>query len=495
MGKGGITLKVLGDFGPFSRVGKSIGYLVSVGGEHFLVDCGSPLFNQIGGHGIKDITGLLITHCHDDHKRWFSDLALFHRYAPDFHSNIFLLATEDVLAGLIDSSAPAIDRSLSMDSERIIDIGFDEYADVQLIGPKARFRIATLDHGNGAGLLRVVDDAGEPLPPDRAKVVVSARTGRHRMLFRDPASGEWIEPESFYTFRSTAFYHSDRNVYRGDGFTIEAIKAPVWHGIPGFGVKFSTGTDTLFFTSDTAHNLDLWERLCDTKRPQQIADRAAFDAAHVIHGDINDYIERIWSRERYDEAVASFAHAFVVHDISLMKSVVHTDYIRLGNTVLERPNTLLTHSPDRITSEWMLCCAEKTFRIHGDRICEEVDGQLYEMDADIYHKEAGKFYAGYRREGGAYKVYRRDGVLNVFPFGLIEGLDPGEHIYNVDIFEDMDGRYYPKIDAANAYYRTRRDGRVERVEVTHKGSTGRVVAESHPRAPAALPAHAREAAR
>ena len=93
----GITLRILGDFGPFSRVGKSIGYKITIGTSNYLLDCGSPLFQQIGGHGIKEITGLIITHCHDDHKRWFTDLALFNMYASDADAGkIFLLTSEDV---------------------------------------------------------------------------------------------------------------------------------------------------------------------------------------------------------------------------------------------------------------------------------------------------------------------------------------------------------------------------------------------------------------
>ena len=39
----GITIRVLGDYGPFSRMGKSIGYQVTIGQSSYLVDCGSPL--------------------------------------------------------------------------------------------------------------------------------------------------------------------------------------------------------------------------------------------------------------------------------------------------------------------------------------------------------------------------------------------------------------------------------------------------------------------
>src|SRR5512135_3332123 len=120
----GITVKVLGDFGPFSRMGKSIGYQVIVGQSSYLIDCGSPLFQQIGGQALKKIKGLIVTHCHDDHKRWFTDLALFNRYTPDANRKIFFMTSEEVNEEIIRASSPALDRSLSLDSKRIVDIAY-----------------------------------------------------------------------------------------------------------------------------------------------------------------------------------------------------------------------------------------------------------------------------------------------------------------------------------------------------------------------------------
>jgi len=79
----GIVVKILGDHGPFSRIGKSIGYQITIGASNYLIDCGAPLFQHIGGHGLKNIDGLIITHCHDDQKRWYGDIALFSMYAAD----------------------------------------------------------------------------------------------------------------------------------------------------------------------------------------------------------------------------------------------------------------------------------------------------------------------------------------------------------------------------------------------------------------------------
>jgi hypothetical protein len=469
-----ILVRVLGDYGPFSRIGKSIGYQVTIGNSTFLVDCGSPLFKQIGGHGMKSITGLLITHCHDDHKRWFSDLALFNRYAPDMPGRLSLITSEEINDGLMRSSGSALNTSLSGDSRRIIDIAYDEYVDFRAIGPRARYRIVNEDNGDGTSRLCVQDSAGNRVGPERAKVVVSSRTGQPRLLFKDPEYNEWIEPESFYGYNSTVFYEPERNSYRSDeGFTIEAVKAPVWHGVPSIGLRFSIGGEALVFSADTAHDTELWHRLATERlSPARPLSGRDFDATEIIHGDINDYIERAWSEERYQEALVAFAGAAVIHDVSAQRSVVHTDYGALGRTVLEKEQTILTHSPDRMTSEWALSQAGKTFLVKGNRFLEQVGDRLYPLNADVYHKEHGRFFAGFRNPEGVTGVFEKNGLLSVEGDGTP---DKGELVYRVDMFEDIAGGYYPRLDRDNAEYRERRGGRVELVEYSEDGSSGRVV--------------------
>jgi ribonuclease BN (tRNA processing enzyme) len=470
----GIIVRVLGDYGPFSRIGKSIGYQVTIGLSTFLVDCGSPLFQQIGGHGMKHIKGLLITHCHDDHKRWFSDMALFNMYAPDIRSRLALFTSEEVNEGLVRSSAPSLNTSLSSDSLRIVDIAYDDYIDYGIIGPRSRYRIVNEHNADGCSRLYVADRDGNRVGPDRAKIIISSRSGHCRLLFKDPDYGEWIEPESFYGFSSQAFYEPDRNIFQGeDGFTIEAIKAPVWHGVPSIGLKFSTQEESLVFSADTVHDLELWRKLATERRtPERPVYGREFESAEIIHGDINDYIERTWSEERYNEAVGTFTDAAVVHDVSIRYSVVHTDYAALDRTVLTREQTLLTHSPDRMTSEWPLSQAGKYFLIKDHCFMEIVGELLYPLKADIYHKEEGRFYAGFKNPVGATGVYDKNGILSVEGDGTA---DKGEIIYRVDLYEDIAGGYYPRLDQAGAEYVERRDGRVEIVEFGEQGSRGRVV--------------------
>jgi ribonuclease BN (tRNA processing enzyme) len=472
----GVTIRILGDFGPFSRIGKSIGYQVSRGGRSYLIDCGSPLFHEISGHELKGVDGLVITHCHDDHKRWFTDLALFYMYARDLNRKLRLVTAENIHDELMTSCGPALDRSLSQDSKKVIDIPADEYIHYRMLGPRARYRIVMRHEGQGKTGLYVVDTAGNEVGPEKAKIIVSQRTRRRRMLFKDPDYGEWVEPESFYPFSSSIFYEEDRNMLQDAGdMTFEAVKAPVWHGVPAMGLRITTPHEKILFTSDTVHNRTLWKELYAEKRTQRLGSMSQkeFESARVIIGDINDYIERAWSEERYKEAVRAFEDVIVIHDVAVCNSVVHTDYERLDETGLVREKTILTHSPDRITSEWVLCDVGKTIRVVGNEFYEVVGENVCPMDADIYMKDVGKYYVGYRRDNGRYRVYEKDGLLTVSPDDR-KG-DGAAFLYRVDLYEDISGRYFPKIEDSAARYFRRPDGQVERLEFTEKGSRGTVV--------------------
>ncbi|VAX33568.1 hypothetical protein MNBD_NITROSPIRAE03-1876 [hydrothermal vent metagenome] len=470
----GITVRILGDFGPFSSMGKSISYQITIGQSVYLIDCGAPLFQQIGSQGLSEIKGLIITHCHDDHKRWFTDLALFNMYAPDISQKVFFLTSEDIHNELIRASGPALDRSLSNDSKNIIDIACEEYTDYRIIGPRAKYRIVSVDEGGGKTALYITDDNVNVVGPDIAKIVISDKTGRPRMLFKDPDYNEWVEPESFYPYSSSIFYEEDRNIYKTpEGFTFEAIKSPVWHGVPCIGIKITTDRETLIFSSDTVNDRELWKQLYTEKRVQRLKmSREEFESAAVIFGDINDYIERIWGEARYRAAINAFNDGIVIHDIAAGNSIVHTDYEKLKNTSLKKEKVILTHSLDGITSEWVLCDAGKSFKIKGDAFFEMVGDEPYPMNADIYNKEGGRYFVGYKNEEGRYNVYEKDGLLSL---SSAAGPEPGILLYRVDMYEDISGRYFPKLEEENAMYLERGDGRVELIEFTGEGSRGRIV--------------------
>lgn len=474
----GITVKILGDFGPFSRMGKSIGYQVTVGQSSYLVDCGSPLFQQIGGQELKKIKGLIITHCHDDHKRWFTDLALFHMYVSDPNSRILFITSEEVKGEILFASGPALDRSLSADSKKIIDIAHEDYIRHRIIGPRAKYRIVSVDGGAGKTSLRIEDLEGNIVGPEKAKIVISNKSKRTRMLFMDPNSKEWVEPNSFYPFSSDIFYEENKNICQDkeEGFTIEAVKEHSWHGVPTIGIKIRTGEDTLIFSSDTIHDVHLWRELCTEKHTQKMnMPKRDFESSSVIYGDINDFIERVWSVERYKEALCAFEDAVVIHDVCVEPTAVHTDYRLLRNIRLHKDRTILTHSPDRITSEWALCNSDKSFKIKGRKFYEIVGDRLYPMNADIYYKENGRYLAGYKNEKGSCTVYEKDGLLSLSIGGEPELATP---LFNADVYEDISGQYFPILESKNTMYRKRTDGQVEIVEFTDQGSRGRII-ENH----------------
>ena len=247
----------------------------------------------------------------------------------------------------------------------------------------------------------------------------------------------------------------------------------MWHGIPGIGVKVKTDKETLTFSSDTANDQELWKQLYTEKRKQRLnITKNEFESASVLYGDINDYIERTWSEERYQQAINAFNDAIVVHDLSVKNSIVHTDYEKLENAHLNKDKVLFTHSPDRITSEWTLSDAGKTFKIKENEFFEEVDGKLYRMNADVYHKENGRFFVGYKDEKGEYGVYEKDGLLRIFDG---KGSTQGNLLYKVKLYEDISGKYFPKLNEENSFYVERKDGRIELVKVADNGSTGKIV--------------------
>jgi len=169
----GITLKILGDYGSFSRIGKSIGYQVNIGDSKFLIDCGAPLFQQIGGHGHKEIDVIIITHCHDDHQRWFTDLALFHMYAADFSTKVSLLTSELVNSEIALGSSPALSTSLSKDMKNIIDIPYEDYVDFNILGPRPKYQIVNKNEDKGKSGLYVMDREGNVIGPDSSKIVIN----------------------------------------------------------------------------------------------------------------------------------------------------------------------------------------------------------------------------------------------------------------------------------------------------------------------------------
>lgn len=480
---GEIRVDILGDSGPFSRFGLSIGYRVRCGPASYLVDCGAPIFEFLKEQEVREVRGLIGTHSHDDHRRWFTDLALYKRYACGIKEKLVFITTETIHEEFLKNSRGALERSLSSDQKSIVEIPYDEYVNATTFGPRAKYRIQAFPVIEDSNAWRVVDADGEIVSASIAKVVVNARHGggRPRLLFRDEASGEWIEPENYYALDDPTFYHESPNVFRDEevGLEIRPVKESTWHGPPTIGVRFSTANETVVFSSDTVYDPELWKALADEYRPQRLGiSRREFEEAYVVYGNINDYVERIWSRRRYEQALHAYDGAVVIHDVSDPGSVVHTEYPKIARSP-HRP-LILTHSPDRFTSELPLAIAGKTYVIRGNEVTEEVQGgEQLPLDADAYHRNFGKAYVGYRNPNGAYRIVEKGrGYVDVVPR---DASVPGKTLYHIDLFEDIAGRYLPVVESPNEEYVTRPDGQIEHRTYTERGSRGRVAKDQRKR--------------
>lgn len=470
--QGDILFDVVGNTSPFSLAGESSGYMITVNGRSYLLECGSKVFPFLGFKGIQETQGMFCSHSHEDHKRWFTDIVLFRYYNVENNRPIRLITSEAVLEEYEKNSKGALERSLSSDSKRVVDIPFDDMVEGTIIGPRSKYYIHLEPGNDGSFRYDVRDREGNILGPDRAKIVINPRANRPRLLFRDEASGEWVEPESFYPFSSASFYEEEQNAYRDDkaGLTVTPIKAPVWHGVPTIGFRFECGPNRLIFSADTVYRPSLWKTLCEEYRPQRFEtiSRRDFASSRVIYGDINDFIERTWSRERYHAALSAYEGAVVIHDVARKNSVVHTDYADIVNAPIEK--LIFTHNPDNLTSLRPMLYSGQKLLLRGGEVYDCVRGRLHSLDADVYIRHFSGNYVGYRSEHGAYKVIEEDGLL-----GIAGNDHSASGLFQVDLYEDLEGEYYPILSEGPEFYRRREDGKVEKVLLREHSSEGRVV--------------------
>jgi len=469
-----IVIDVIGDSGPFSLIGKSIGYRIIAGGLLYLVDCGAPVFQLLGLDGIQKLRGIVATHSHEDHRRWFTDLALFKRYTPGCRGKLRLISSHTIHDEFHKNSKGALERSLSADSRQVVDMPYDGFVEKIFIGPKPRYHISYVHLDNEQGVMwRVVDEAGELVSPERAKVFINPSANRPRLLFRDPPSGLWIEPETYYSFKNRDFYQHGTTYYeeKKTGLRIDAIKDPAWHGPPTIALRFTLNETSVVFSSDTVYDPELWLSLVKERRPQKLdMSRQEFNQAPIILGNINDYIEQTWSEERYQEACRAYDNAAVIHDVDYSGSIVHTSYWKIEAAKL--PSVLLTHSPDSFASRLPLMASEKSFRINGTAITEITEHGDFPMNADCYIKDKGQYLVGYRNPEGGYAIIAGDKCL------VIKSRDevrPSEILATLDLYEDLRGGYYPKLKDEEERYYVRPDGKIELLRLDENGSTGTVV--------------------
>lgn len=493
----GIELDIIGDSSYFTRLGKGVSYLVRANGSEYLIDCGATPFLALGHDGLKNLKGLVATHSHEDHRRWFTDMVLYMRYHPDLGKMLRLITAESIHEEFEKNSKGALERTLSADRRRVVSVPYSEFVEKKLLGPRPLYNVQQRPAESGEGQVgrdrqksgrrgvvwRVVERAtGEVLPPARAKVFVDPRANRPRMLFKDPGLDKWVEPETFYPFSSTAFYEAERNdhVDEETGLTFRAIKAAAWHGPPVIGILATLGKTRLAFSSDTVYDPGLWRELVDEERPTppELGTRE-FEEASVIEGDINDYIERTWSEERLREGESCFDGAVVVHDADFEHSVVHTPYSKFKPDV-DWKRLLLTHTPDGFASTCPITITGRRYRVVEGEVFEVVDGEDLPLEADLYFKDAGNSpWVGYAAADGIARLWE-------IPRGMTVTLSPGagadeppakdaKLVGRFDAYMDVEGHYLPPIRPPDERYLKRRDGRLELVTDTPEGSQGKIV--------------------
>jgi ribonuclease BN (tRNA processing enzyme) len=467
-----IIFDVIGNTSPFSLMGESSGYMISVNDCSYLLECGSPIFPFLGYKGIAKIKGVFASHSHEDHKRWFTDIVLFTFYNPLFKHKVRLISAEVILDEFAKNSKGALERSLSYDSKSVIDTPYENMVEEVTIGPVSKYFIDLNATGDGAFHYEVNDRQGSTVGPEKAKIVINPTVTRPRLLYKDDESGEWVEPESYYPFSSTIFYEEDRNIFRDEeaGLTVKAIKSSAWHGVPTIAFKFMTEKNNLLFSSDTVYRPSLWKELYEEYRPQRFESisREDFEKSSIIYGDINDFIERMWSRERYEVAMSAYKDSIVIHDVARKNSIVHTDYPDIRNAPID--NLVFTHNPDNLTAWRPILTSRKRLVLRNGNVYESANEKLYPFDADVYIHHFSSDLVGYKSEKGAYKVIEKDELL-----GVVEAGNREKGLMRVDLFQDIRGEYFPILNDSDKYYTVRRDGKVEEVTIHENSSSGRVV--------------------
>ncbi len=472
-----LLIDVIGDSGPFSRLGKSIGYRIKAGESEFLFDCGAPVFQLLGPEGLSKIEGIIITHSHEDHKRWLTDIALFQKFSSSTEHKIPLYCSYKILNELRNTCAYALEQTLSSDSKRITNFTFSDYFDPHLIGPQPRYRCKKLNEKDGEENWAVVDRDGNQLPPDRARVFKLPEIHRPRMLFKDPREDIWVEPESFYPYTDERFYvnsgDSPEFIHEKSGLSFSPIKSTAWHGPVVNSYLFEYKDNRTFFSSDTYYNSDLWKQLINPVKPKKNLETGAEKGETFLRQDINDYLEQVWSRERLNRGLKFYEGEYpLIHDVSGPWAKVHTNYKHLEDYSGE---ILLTHSPDEFTSIHPLAHLQKTFIVRGNQFYEKTDGDLFSLEATCFHKHFNRYYLGFEEDGGEHLLIKeKPGVYDVFHESETIP-DKAEIIKKIKLYEDINGDYFPVLSSENEEYIVRPDGRVEHQIHTETGTKGKIV--------------------
>lgn len=477
--RGAIFVEALGDSPMFSDYGKNTSFLIYAGYRKFLIDCGANPFARLGHDGLANLGALIVTHSHDDHRRWFTEMALYRYYHPGIRRKLPVVATDNVLEELCISGQSALERTLTPDRKMATETPMEEFIEQIPIGPRAKYFATSIKlDRKGGPVWRIMDRAtGKLVPPEKGKVVLRNKGGRPRMLMRDDATGAWIEPECYYDFTDAAFYEEDLRDYvePETGLRIRAVKAPVWHGPSAIGLLLQTSSTRLAFSGDTVYDPELWSELTLPRQQDLPMSQPGFLDASVLYGDINRFVERIWSQQRLERALTIYNDHALFHEADAEHSVVHTRHSRL----LTHPAKVqvVTHVPDVFTSPYPIANRTKVYMVQEKQVREMGRQGPMPFIADIYHRDSvGNMYAGFEDANGSFGFFT-DQKGN-YKLLLLDDI-PTKVEKRYTLYRDIDGGYYqnPKTDET---LRLRPDGQVELLKTTAGGSLGTVVEDLRP---------------
>ncbi|MGM0380649.1 MAG: MBL fold metallo-hydrolase [bacterium] len=467
----GLYIDILGDYSTFSTAGKGIGYRIRADGASFLLDCGAPVFHQLGDEGINNLDGIIITHSHEDHKRWLTEIGLHNRYISTNGKSLPLLGIEKVLEEIETTAAYALEQTLSEDSSQIENIPFNNFFQPEITGPRPRYRCKKFEDRGW----RVVDEDNNILPPDKAKVFIVPGNRPPRMLFKDPEEKIWVEPESFYDFTDERFYKDTENfAYKHkNGLKITPVKATFWHGLPGSSYLFSYEGERVLFSSDTHYNPELWKELASPLSP--VKNPAEDKIAHKYQstGDINNYIQQTWSKKRLERALNFYNGDIpLVHDVTTDGGVVHTPYKHLQKFEGE---LLLTHTPDNFTALDPLCSPGQVFKLKDDKFLQVTGKKAYQIPGDCFSRNNEEFFIGIRDNSSSFVLVKND-TGNYQIFAEEESIpSTAEKIYNLKLYREINGDYYPVLKDGNKKYALNEAEEVVLVEENASKLKGKII--------------------
>ncbi len=386
-----------------------------------------------------------------------------------------LITSDPIHEEFLKNSRGALERTLSPDSKRVVEVPYEDFINQIPFGPRPKYRIRDCRDESGEHRWRVINEAGEVVSHDRAKVVINdhEKANRPRMLFRDPDTSLWVEPQQYYSYESEVFYHQDWRTIQHESptnsVTISPVKDPVWHGPPTIGIEIETPDERVVFSSDTVYDPDLWRQLSEEQQQMRLKHMSEekFNASAVLEGDINDLIQKQWSKRRYENALGFYEDAVVIHDCGPVGDPVHTDYEQIRDLNCEQ--LILTHCPDRFISEFPIAVHGKTFLVQNNELLEKNQNSTFPICADIYVRDSDSAYVGFADQNGAFAVVKRNHSLD-----LVENRSTvtGSRLMNVDLYRDIHGRYFPYLDQDNQFYELRSEDRVERMTEDQEGTSG-----------------------